>query len=170
MLPHHACCVLSCLRCNGQSLLLSAYLSGIGRIENPFCNACGHSSQDTSHLILHCPATDSLTTLCLSTTSSPDPGWLPGFWGSMVSHHAHIPRKGSGKQPQHWCEACRETMRAEQNFTLLKKCRFSTEIELMEALLIKCLKAIPKHKTRSFTRSEIASAGVLLRGTVLERY
>ena len=33
--------------------------SRIGRIENP-CSACGHSSQDISHLILHCPATDSL--------------------------------------------------------------------------------------------------------------
>ena len=27
---------------------------------NPSCSACGHLSQDTSHLILHCPATDSL--------------------------------------------------------------------------------------------------------------
>ena len=60
VLPRHARCVLSRLRCNGQSLLLSSYLSRIGRIENPSCSACGHSSQDTSHLILHCPATDSL--------------------------------------------------------------------------------------------------------------
>ena len=58
VLPRHARCVLSRLRCNGHSLLLS-YLSRIGRIENPSCSACGHSSQDTSHLILHCPATDS---------------------------------------------------------------------------------------------------------------
>ena len=55
----HACCVLSRLRCNGHSLLLGSYLSRIGRIENPSCSACGHSSQDTSHLILHCPVTDS---------------------------------------------------------------------------------------------------------------
>ena len=48
------------LRCNGHSLLLGSYLSRIGRIENPSCSACGHSSQDISHLILHCPATDSL--------------------------------------------------------------------------------------------------------------
>ena len=41
-------------------IALGSYLSRIGRIENPFCSACGHSSQDTSHLILHCPATDSL--------------------------------------------------------------------------------------------------------------
>ena len=60
MLPRHARCVLSRLRCNGHSLLLGSYLSRIGRIENPSCSACGHSSQDISHLILHCPATDSL--------------------------------------------------------------------------------------------------------------
>ena len=59
VLPH-ARCVLSRLRCNGHSLLLGSYLFRIDRIENPFCSACGHSSQDTSHLTLHCPATDSL--------------------------------------------------------------------------------------------------------------
>ena len=53
-------CVLFRVRCNGHSLLLSCYLSRIGRIENPSCSACGHPSQDISHLILHCPATDSL--------------------------------------------------------------------------------------------------------------
>ena len=60
VLPRHARCVLFCLGCNGHSLLLGSYLSRIGRIENPSCSACGHSPQDTSHLILHCPATDSL--------------------------------------------------------------------------------------------------------------
>ena len=60
VLPRHARCVLSRLRCNGHSLLLSSYLFRIGRIENPSCSACGHSSQDTSHLILHCPVVDSL--------------------------------------------------------------------------------------------------------------
>ena len=59
MLPRHARCVLSRLRCIGHSLLLGSYLSRIGRIENPSCSACGHSSQNTSHFILHCPATDS---------------------------------------------------------------------------------------------------------------
>ena len=48
-----------CLRCNGHSLLLSSYLFRIGRIENPSCSACGHSSLDISHLILHCPLTGS---------------------------------------------------------------------------------------------------------------
>ena len=60
VLPRHARCVLSRLRCNGHSLLLGSYLYRIGRTENPSCSACGHSSQDTSHLILHCPATDCL--------------------------------------------------------------------------------------------------------------
>ena len=60
VLPHHTRCVLFCLRCNKHSLLLSSYLSRIGRIENPSCSTCGHSSQNISHFILHCPATDSL--------------------------------------------------------------------------------------------------------------
>ena len=36
-------------------VLLSSYLCRISRIENPSCSACGHY-----HLILHCPATNSL--------------------------------------------------------------------------------------------------------------
>ena len=102
MLPRHAHCVLSSLRCNGHSLLLSSYFSRIGRIKNPSCSACGHPSQDTSHLNVHRPATDSLrarslATLCLSlsTTSGPDSGKLPGFWGSMVFCNA--PSLGRGR-------------------------------------------------------------------------
>ena len=60
VLPRHARCVLSRLRCNGHSLLLGSYLSRIGRIKNSSCSACGHPSQDISHLILHCPATNFL--------------------------------------------------------------------------------------------------------------
>ena len=60
VLPRHARYVLSRLHCNGHSLPLSSYLCRIGRIENPCCSACGYSSQNTSRLILHCPATDSL--------------------------------------------------------------------------------------------------------------
>ena len=37
-------------------------------------------------------------------TSGPDPGELPGFWGSMVIRHAPIPRKGSGNQQQQQLE------------------------------------------------------------------
>ena len=39
-----------------------------------------------------------LATLCLCTTSGPDPGEFPGLWGSMVVRHAPISRKVSGKQ------------------------------------------------------------------------
>ena len=56
----HARCIPSGLRCKQHSLLLSSYQLMIGRIENRYCSACRHLSQDTSHLILHCPATDSL--------------------------------------------------------------------------------------------------------------
>ena len=75
MLPRHARCVLSRLRCNGHSLLLGSYLSRIGRIENSSCSACGHSSQDISHLILHCPATD-----CLRRSLFGDSQFLYDLW------------------------------------------------------------------------------------------
>ena len=70
VLPRHARCALSCLRCNEHSLLLGSYLSRISRIENPSCSARGHSNQDTSYFVLHCPATCSapltLWRLCVS--------------------------------------------------------------------------------------------------------
>ena len=72
VLLRHAGCVLSRLRCNGHGLLLGYYLSRIGRIENFSCSACGNLFDDTSHLILHCQATEtlcaarSLATLCFS--------------------------------------------------------------------------------------------------------
>ena len=46
-LPRDAHCVLSRLRCNGHSLLLS-YLFRIGEIENPSCSACGHLSSHSA--------------------------------------------------------------------------------------------------------------------------
>ena len=58
------------LRCNGHNLLLSSYLFRIGRIENPSCSACGHSTQDTSYLIVHSPATDSLRRLLFGDSLS----------------------------------------------------------------------------------------------------
>ena len=70
MLSRHARCVLSRLRCNGHSLLLNSYLSRIGRNENPSCSACGHLFDGTSHLILHCPATDSLRRLLFGNSLS----------------------------------------------------------------------------------------------------
>ena len=100
VLPRHARCVLSRLNDNRHSLLFSSYLSRIGRIENLSCSACGLSSQDTSHLILQCRATDSLHRSLLddslSITSGPDPGEFADFRGSMVYRHALIPRKKWG--------------------------------------------------------------------------
>ena len=101
MLPRHTRYVLSRFRCNGHSLLLGFYLSRIGRVENPSCSACGHSSQDTFHLILHCPATDSLRRSLFGDSMSlydkrSRPWEFPGFWGPLVFRHAPIPRKGSG--------------------------------------------------------------------------
>ena len=94
--------VLSCVCYNGHSLLLSSYLSRIGRIERalpatptdtcprtPFISLC------TVQLRTLC-ITHSLVTLCLFTTSGPGPGELPGLWGSLVFCHAPIPQKGSG--------------------------------------------------------------------------
>ena len=49
-------------------------------------------------------AAHSLATLWLFTTSGPDPGELPGSWGSMVFRHAPILRKGSFKQQQQQIE------------------------------------------------------------------
>ena len=59
----------------------------------------GHISFCTAQLRTLCAA-NFLATLCLCTTSGPDPGELPGFWGSMVFRHAPSPRKGSGNQQQ----------------------------------------------------------------------
>ena len=80
------------------AFFLGSSLSRIGRIENPSCSACGHLSSHSalSSYGLFTPLT--LWRLCLSTTYGPDPGELPGFWGSMVFRHAPVPRKGSGKQ------------------------------------------------------------------------
>ena len=43
-----------------------------------------------------CPLQSLVVSFCLSTTSGPSFGMLPGFWGSMVFRHAPIPRKNLG--------------------------------------------------------------------------
>ena len=103
--PCHARCVLSRLCCNGHSLLLGSYLSRIGRIENPSCSACGHLSQDTSHLILHCPAMDSLRCSLFGDSLSLYDLWFrPGGVIQLLGLHGLLPcphpQKGSGKQQQ----------------------------------------------------------------------
>ena len=98
VLPCYARCVLSRLHCNGYNLLLSFYLSRIGRTENPSCSVCGHTSQDTSHLILHCPATDSLHYLLFADSLSFCDLWSRpwGVAALMIFLHVLIFRKGSG--------------------------------------------------------------------------
>ena len=68
--PRKDGCVLSLLRCKGHNLLLSSYLTKIGRISNPSCSACGHPSQDTYNLILRCPAASSLWRLLFGDSFS----------------------------------------------------------------------------------------------------
>ena len=97
VLPCHA---RSRLCCNGHSFLLGSYLSRIGRIENPSCSACGQSSQDISHLVLHCPATDSalLTLWRLSVSLRPlvqTLGSCPASGTPWSPVMPPIPRKGS---------------------------------------------------------------------------
>ena len=92
VLPLHARCVLSRLRCNGHSLLLSSYLSRIGMIESPSCSTCEHLSQNTSHLILHSPATDSLRCDSLSLH---DLWSRPWGVARLLGLHAPILLKGS---------------------------------------------------------------------------
>ena len=105
MLPRHARCVLSRFRSNGHSLRLGSYLSRLAELRT--LPAAPVDTRPRTSLISFCTvqlrtlcAAHSLATLCLSTTSGPDPRELPGFWGSMVFRHAPIPRKGSGKQQQ----------------------------------------------------------------------
>ena len=102
VLPRHARCVHSRLRCNGHSFLLSSYLSRIVKIENTSSSACGHSSQDISNLILHCAATDSLRRLLFSDSlslslylwSRPwEVAWFLGLHGLPPSPH---PSEGVG--------------------------------------------------------------------------
>ena len=101
MLPCHARCVLSRLRCNGYSLLLGSYLSRMAELR--ILPAAPVDTRPRTYLISFCTVqlrtlctAHSLATLCLSTTSEPDTGELPGFWGSMVFRHAPIPQKPNG--------------------------------------------------------------------------
>ena len=63
VLPRHARCVLSHLRCNGHSLPLSYYLSRIGRIENRCCSASEHLSSHSALSSYGLCAAHSLATL-----------------------------------------------------------------------------------------------------------
>ena len=74
-------------------------------MENSSCSACVHSPQDTSHLILHCPATDSLCRSLFGDSLSLYDLWsrpwgvslLLGLRDLPLCHH---PSKGSGNHQQ----------------------------------------------------------------------
>ena len=125
VLPRHARCVLSRLRCNGHSLLLGSYLSRICRIENLSCSACGHSSQDISHLILHCPATDSLRRLLFGYSlvqtlgSYPASGapWSTSMPSSLGRGRVNINNNhcnSTGTSPGYNCEGAHPASRQRQ--------------------------------------------------------
>ena len=75
VLSHHAGCVLSLFRCNGQGLLLNTCLFRYGRIETRTCSTCGHPTHDTSHLTLSCLFTGSLHRLLFGDSFS-----ICDFW------------------------------------------------------------------------------------------
>ena len=86
-------------------------LTSLGLTESRILLAAPADTRPRTSLISFCIvqlrtlcAAHSLATLCLCTTSGPDPGELPGFWDSMVFRHAPNPRKGSGKQQQEVCQ------------------------------------------------------------------
>ena len=96
VLPRHARCVLSHLRCNGHSLLLSSYLSRIDRIENPSCTACGTRPGISLFSFL----TVQLRTLCVARSMAifflwSRPWGVARLLGLMVFRLQLIPRKRS---------------------------------------------------------------------------
>ena len=98
VLPRHARCVLSRLRCNGHCLLLGSV--SLGLTELRILPAAPVDTRPRTIPISFCTvqlrtlcAAHSLATHCLSTTSGPNPGELPGVWSSMVSRH---PSEGVG--------------------------------------------------------------------------
>ena len=86
--------ICSRLRCQRHNLLLSSYLSRIGRIYDSSCSACVHLSQDISHLILYYEATDflrctlfddslSLQPLALGTCKASGDPWFSAMLPSL---------------------------------------------------------------------------------------
>ena len=100
--PRYVRCVLSRLRCNKHNLLSSSYLFRIDTVENSLCIACGHSSQDTSHLILHYPTMDSLHRLLSGGSLSVYDHWSR-TWGVFRLLGLH----GLPPCPLPWKGSCR---------------------------------------------------------------
>ena len=96
--------VFSRLRCNGHSSFLASYLYRIGRAETASCSNCGSESQDILHLVLDCPAFDSLCRAIFGHPLSILDLWsshwgLPNYWDSVELIRIPIFRSGSGKLP-----------------------------------------------------------------------
>ena len=90
VLPCHARCVLSRLRCNGHKLLLNFHLyapPAAIRRRTPLISFYTVQAQTLC-------ATRSLAILCFSTTSGAGSGDLRGFWSSMTFSNAPITRTG----------------------------------------------------------------------------
>ena len=92
VLPRRDCCVLSRLRCNGHSLLLSSYLSRIDRIKNPSCFAA--DTRLRRPLISFC--TVQLRTLCAARSLATHCLLLP----PLVQALGSCPASGAS-----WCSA-----------------------------------------------------------------
>ena len=93
--------VLSHLRHNGHSLLLSSYLSAIGRIKNP-CSAPGHLSSHSALSSDGLCAARSLTTLCLHDLWS-RPWRVARLFGLHGRPSCSYPSEGAEWQQQNLC-------------------------------------------------------------------
>ena len=96
-------CSLSHLSCNRHSTLLATYLHRIGQDKTSSCSNCGSESQDMFHLLLVCPALDSLclaifghSLTILDLWSCP---WEVEYWDSAELIRPFIPRNGSVSPP-----------------------------------------------------------------------
>ena len=105
--PRNLCCLVtlavSFLVYAAMDTAFFLVLISLGLAESRILRAAPVDTRPRTPLISFCTvqlrtfcAAHSLATLCLCTTSGPDPGELLGFWSSMVFRHAPIPRKGSG--------------------------------------------------------------------------
>ena len=82
---------------------LSSYLNRLGRVLSSSCSASDREIQDTKHLILACPASDSRTTVGSSPLSICvlGRGGLPVCLVTVPLLHATISKKGSGNSHRH---------------------------------------------------------------------
>ena len=110
VLPRHARCILSRLRCNGLGILLGSISLGLAESRILPAAPAYKYTRPRTPLISFCTvqlwtlcAVHSLVTLCLFTISALSFKELPGFWDSMVFRYAPIPRKGLGSNNNMTC-------------------------------------------------------------------